>query len=183
MGSTHPLSGLSPLLVLLTGALLACKLGKSDDDPETRPLPAVEGSASAPVQATPPAIPKADAPAAPAKPSEPAAPEPKQGEPAASTTAKQSVTTGAKAGSTTDGGSGTAKQGQTTTSTAEATTGTQKEPEKEQGTTGSIIQPPKLECFQKCAEALRECAKDAQIGDDVMKKCQGAFTTCRNNCS
>ena len=181
MGSTHRLSGPTPLLVLLAGALLACKLGKSDDDPETRPLPAVEGSAPAPVQATPPQAPKANTPAAPAKPSEPTAAEPKQGEPAAPGTAKQGATTGANT-ETKEAATTTSKQDQASTSKGEATTGAQKEAEKEQGTTGTI-QGPNLECLKKCVEALRECTKNAQIGDDVVKNCQGAFTTCRSNCT
>src|SRR5688572_10887457 len=70
------------LVLVLSFTLLACKLGKSKDDPDARPLPDVP-SAPAPLPATPPATPQVPVPV-------PAAPAPAPN----TTTADATATTG-----------------------------------------------------------------------------------------
>src|SRR5687768_15656707 len=98
MGNPQPPVPMAQLVLVLSFTLLACKLGKSEDDPESRPLPEVDGSAPAPQPATPPPAPQpaAPAPAAPA----PAAPAPAAQAATATTSPKQTGTTSAKPGIT-----------------------------------------------------------------------------------
>lgn len=168
------------LLLVLSFTLLACKLGKSEDDPESRELPVVPSAPTA-TPATPPATPQVPVPA-------PAVPTPPPATEAAAVTtgsAEKPGTTGAanttgtavKPGTTTGAAASTTGAVSTTgtTGTAATTTGT-----AQQGTTGGTITP---ECLSKCAERMRKCLADAKLGDDVATKCNGAFQACQRDCS
>jgi len=167
------------LVLVLSFALLACKLGKSKDDPDARPLPDVP-SAAAPQPATPPATPQVPVPV-------PAAPAP------APTTPEATATTGSaavKPAGTTGGAANTtgsavkqtsATAAATTTSTSSTTGGATKEDDKK-STTGSGNLTVSPECISKCGNRFRECLQDAKLGDDVSTKCQGAFRACQRDC-
>jgi len=172
------------LVLVLSFALLACKLGKSKDDPDARPLPDVP-SAPVPTPAAPPVpvpVPAAPAPA-------PTTP------PAADATAATgtTATTGSaavKPVGTTGGANTTGSAVKPTSATAAATTtststtgGAAKDDEKDdkKGTTGGnlTVSP---ECLTKCGNRFRDCLQDAKLGDDVTTKCQGAFKACQKAC-
>ena len=165
------------LVLVLSFALLACKLGKSKDDPDARPLPDVP-SAPVPQPATPPATPQVPVPV-------PAAPAP------APTPADATATTGSAAvkpttPTTPATTTGSAVKPATTTgsATATSTTGGAAKPEKEddkKGTTGGTV-TVSPECVSKCGNRFRECLQDAKLGDDVATKCQSALRLCQRDC-
>jgi hypothetical protein len=168
MGIVQPPVPMVQLVLVLSFTLLACKLGKSEDDPE-RPLPVVDGSAPAPQPATPPPAPQpaAPVPAAPA----PAAPAPAPAAPAPAAPTPAAPAKAATATATT-GGASTATTGAVAGTTS--TTGAA-------GTTGGIA-VPSAACINKCGNAMRKCLADAKFGDDVATKCQGAFASCQKDC-
>ncbi len=167
------------LLMVLSFTLLACKLGKSKDDPESRELPIVDAAAPTPTPATPPATPQVPVPV-------PEVPTP------TTVTAGAAVTTGsAVKPATTTGGTvkpatttgGTVKPATTTgsvattstTGSAATTTGT-----AQAGTTGAVTVSP--QCLAKCADGLSKCLSETQLGDNVALKCRRAFQLCQREC-
>lgn len=163
-------------------SLVACKLGKSDDDPATRPLPIVLESASEPVQAE---APHSNRDPAPARPRTPSSPKPRAAPDKAPAAA-------ANQGSSDDAPSADKKP-----SDPSAASPTKKESDPAASTTApsadptpttapTLIKAPNPECFGKCAAALQSCLQNATTdGNPDLNKssqCGGAFDTCKNGC-
>jgi hypothetical protein len=159
----------TPIALLLS----SCRLGKSDDDPATRPLPIVSESAAPAAQAEDPladrdpALPqarprKAPTPEAQGAP-DPAPPDPdnKPRDPSAASPNKKETETAAPA--------------------PEASTAP-----PSAASAPILIKAPNPECFGKCAAALQSCLAAATTdgNPDLGKssKCGGAFDTCKNGC-
>jgi hypothetical protein len=162
------------LAVLLP--LLACKLGKSEDDPESRPLPVVSGAGgSATVQAEPP---KKDTPPPPAEPAK------KEEEPA-----KAATETTAKAGSapaTAAPKADTEKEEGEKAADGEKPAGDEKpaEPEKGDATPkpeGDLQK--RMDCVNKCAQKLQQCIEKSQKEDpSKVPDCRAQLDSCRQKC-
>lgn len=169
------------LLLVLSFTLLACKLGKSQDDPESRELPVVPSAPTA-TPATPPATPQVPVPV-PAVPTPPPATESaavttgsaaKPGTTGAVNTTGTPVKPGTTGAAATTTGAASTTGTATATQAAATTTGT-----AQPGTTGGTVTP---ECLTKCAERMRKCLSEAKLGDDVSVKCSGAFQACQRDC-
>ena len=160
------------LVLILSFTLLACKLGKSKDDPESRELPVVDASAPTPTPPTPPATPQVPVPV-------PAVPPPTTVTSGAAVTTGSAVkpagTTGAAAKPATTTGAASTVAASTTgaaaTTTGAAQAGT---------TTGGVVDV--TACVTKCGNRMRKCLADAKLGDDVAAKCNGAFQACQRDC-
>lgn len=173
-----PVSGIR-LLVVLCLPLLACKLGKSDEDPDVRPLPDVPSSTPTPPQ------PAAQAPPKPAEPAVTATASTPPAEDTAKPTSPSPVTknAGTTGAATKPKETAETKTSGTKDSTADSTTGGT--------TTGGKINPRTVPvpvndaaaaCFSKCSKALNKCLADVKLGDDVATKCKGAFESCQKSC-
>ena len=184
MGFSRSSLGTAAYVALLAVGLCACKLGKSEDDPESRPLPVVDSSAPTaepPKPAEAPPAPKAAAPPTPAATDavkdEAQAPATVSTPKAATTQAAGTSTTAGAAKSTTAGADKSTTAGADKSTTAGAAKGT---------TTGSAspsVKAPSAACLSKCVAAFQQCLAGAKLGDDIAVKCQGALKSCQADCS